>query len=88
MTGIEMTLLKELCDISMCSYVEMEENVCEQDAIIDMIYKLRESLSPGQKQLLIQLLDNINNSDSNFTYEAFRRGFLLGVLCRADNTIV
>lgn len=80
MTGIETILLRELCDISMRSYSETEQNADEQDAIIDKIFKLRETLSPEQKQLLNLLLDNINNDDSRYSYEAFKRGFLFGMV--------
>jgi len=86
MTGIETTVLKELCDISMRSHMEKEQNVDEQDAIIDKISELRESLSPEQKQSLNQLLDEINKSDSNFSYETFKKGFLLGMMFMADGT--
>lgn len=87
MTGIETILLRELCDISMRSYSETEQNADEQDAIIDMISKLRESLSPEQKQLLNQVLDNINENDSNTTYAAFSQGFLLGMKYMTDNAV-
>lgn len=87
MTGIETILLRELCDISMRSYSETEQNADEQDAIIDMISKLRESLSPEQKQLLNQVLDNINEDDSKTIYAAFSQGFLLGMKYIADRAV-
>ncbi len=71
-------ILQELCDVSMCDFVEMEQSADEQDEIVGMITELRRTLSPEQKQLLNQMIDKINDSDSRFIYEAFKRGGLIG----------
>lgn len=55
--------LQTVCDLSMQDYVESEQSVDEQNKIADKIAELRDSLNPQQKQLLNQLLDDINNSD-------------------------
>ncbi len=81
-------VLQEFCDESMRDYVEMEQSADEQDKIIGMISTLRESLSPEQKQLLNQLLDSINNNDSQYSYESFNRGFLMGMAFMANRTVV
>ena len=66
--------LQTVCDLSMQDYVESEQSVDEQNKIADKIAELRDSLNPQQKQLLNQLLDDINNSDSRFSYEVFTQG--------------
>lgn len=71
-------ILQELCDVSMCDFTELEQSAYEQDEIIGMTMDIRRALSPEQKQLLNELLDKINDSDSRFTYEAFKRGILIG----------
>lgn len=86
MTGIETTVLHELCDKMMRSYIDTKQNADEQDAIIDKLSYLRESLNQEQKQLLNQLLDNINGSDSKFAYEAFLQGVLLGIKLMSNNS--
>ena len=52
--------LQTVCDLSMQDYVESEQSVDEQNKIADKIAELRDSLNPQQKQLLNQLLDDIN----------------------------
>lgn len=72
-------ILQEFCDESMRDFVRSEQFADEQDEIIGMITDLRSSLSPEQKRFLNQLIDKINDSDSRFTYEAFKQGFLMGM---------
>lgn len=71
----------------MRSYTEAEKTVDDQENIINMISKLRESLISGHKQLLNKLLDCINDSDINFTYATFSKGFLLGMKFMADYAV-
>lgn len=79
-------ILQEFCDESMRDYVESEQSADVQDRIIGLISILRESLSPEQKQLLNRLLDSINNNDSQYSYESFKRGVLMGMVFMANRT--
>ena len=79
--------LQTVCDLSMQDYVESEQSVDEQNKIADKIAELRDSLNPQQKQLLNQLLDDINNSDSRFSYEAFAQGVLFGMSLITNTTV-
>lgn len=79
--------LQTVCDLSMQDYVESEQSVDEQNKIADKIAELRDSLNPQQKQLLNQLLDDINNSDSSFSYEVFTQGVLFGMSLITNTTV-
>ena len=79
--------LQTVCDLSMQDYVESEQSVDEQNKIADKIAELRDSLNPQQKQLLNQLLDDINNSDSRFSYEVFTHGVLFGMSLITNTTV-
>jgi primosomal protein N' len=79
--------LQTVCDLSMQDYVESEQSVDEQNKIADKIAELRDSLNPQQKQLLNQLLDDINNSDSRFSYEVFTQGVLFGMSLITNTTV-
>lgn len=79
--------LQTVCDLSMQDYVESEQSVDEQNKIADKIAELRDSLNPQQKQLLNQLLDDINNSDSRFSYEVFTQGALFGMSLITNTTV-
>jgi hypothetical protein len=79
--------LQTVCDLSMQDYVESEQAADEQDIIAGKIAELRDSLNPQQKQLLNQLLDDINNSDSRFSYEVFTKGVLFGMSLIANKTV-
>lgn len=79
--------LQTVCDLSMQDYVESEQSVDEQNKIADKIAELRDSLNPQQKQLLNQLLDDINNSDSRFSYEFFAQGVLFGMSLITNTTV-
>lgn len=80
-------ILQEFCDESMRGFVESEQSADEQNEIIGMITDLRRSLSPEQKRFLNQLIDKINDSDSRFIYEAFKRGFLMGLAFMANKDV-
>lgn len=74
------TVLRNFCDEAMQEYIESEEFAKEQDVIIAKITELRECLNSRQKQLLNQLIDDINISDSHFSYESFKRGVVIGMI--------
>lgn len=80
-------ILQEFCDESMRDFVESEQSAGEQNEIIGMIIDLRRSLSPEQKWFLNQLIDKINDSDSRFSYEAFKQGFLMGMAFMANKDV-
>lgn len=80
-------ILQELCDESMRDFVESEQSTDEQNEIIGMITDNRRLLSSEQKWFLNQLIDKINDSDSRFVYEAFKRGFLMGLAFMANKDV-
>lgn len=80
-------ILQEFCDESMRDFIESEQSADEQNEIIGMITGLRRTLSPEQKRFLNQLIDKINDSDSRFTYEAFKQGFLMGMAFMANKDV-
>lgn len=53
------------------------------DAIAEKIKAFWQLIPRKQRVLLNRLLDDINNADSEAKYEAFEKGFLLGVLLAA-----
>lgn len=73
----------------MCSKEIMLFNICDvmcqdavpmDDAIAEKIKAFRQWIPREQKMLLNRLLDDINNADSETKYEAFEKGFFLGLL--------
>lgn len=73
----------------MCSKEIMLRNICDvmcqdaapmDDAIAERIKAFRQWIPREQKMLLNRLLDDINNADSEVKYEAFEKGFFLGLL--------
>lgn len=67
-------MLRNICDVMCHDAVPMD------DAIAERIKAFQQLISREQKMLLNRLLDDINNADSEAKYEAFEKGFLLGLL--------
>ncbi len=70
-------MLRTLCDM-MC-----QDNEASDDLIVEKIMAFRQMIPREQGVVLNKLLDDINNADSEAKYEAFEKGFLLGLLLAA-----
>ena len=57
-----------------------QDNEVSDDLIAERIFAFRQMLPREQKVVLNRLLDDINNADDEAKYEAFEKGFLLGLL--------
>jgi hypothetical protein len=70
-------MLRDVCD-AICQDATLVDN-----AIVEQIKVVRQLLPKEKGVLLNRLLDGINDADSEAKYEAFEKGFLLGLLLAA-----
>ncbi|WP_461206107.1 DUF6809 family protein [Clostridium sp. DL1XJH146] len=73
-------ILKDKMDSEMSSYVKSAQYNEEQDKIIDLITELKSDLPDDKIKVLNNLLDEINVSDSDYSYKAFHSGIINGML--------
>lgn len=72
-------IMRDKMDLEMLEYVNSNQYLTEQHKINTLIEDLRRGLSNEKVSILNELLDEINNSDSQFSYEAFFVGVINGI---------
>lgn len=75
-------VIKDTMDGALKDYLESEEYQRQADEIEQLEKKLKVSLTPAQKKLLMELLDKISYCDGKFAMEAYVTGVVRGIALR------
>ena len=71
--------LSDVCDRMMKQYLEDPDYVQIQQSLDEKIHELDDKLGPDERKMLLAVVDKITDSDSWYSYKAFRQGVLYGM---------